>query len=73
VALVVGDVHDVSACRRAVHDVDVLADAFDLPEDGVERVLQRTIDRVALCGAELVEIREDPFAGNGAGFAAATL
>jgi hypothetical protein len=55
----VGGVDDASGARRRLDDVDVLDVPVDLPEDRIERVLERAVDRVALPRAQLVEVRED--------------
>src|SRR5215471_11706889 len=41
----------------------MFVDQFDLPEDRIERVLQRPVDRVSLRRSELVEVALDAFAG----------
>jgi hypothetical protein len=41
----------------------VLVLALDLAKDGIQRMLQRSIQPVALRGAQLVEICEDPLPG----------
>ena len=43
-------------------DGDVFVDAFDLPEDRVERMLQRPVDRIPLRRPQLIEIRVDALA-----------
>ena len=40
----------------------MFVDAFDLAKDWIERVLQRTVNRIALRRTQFVEIRVDPFA-----------
>src|SRR6185436_901758 len=66
-ALVVRDVDDPAFSGRLLGDLDVLVNALDLPENGVERVFQRAVDRVALGGAQLVEIPVNALARLGAG------
>ena len=66
VAAVVRDVHDAPAGGCGVDAVGVLGDPLDHPEDRVERVLQRPVDRVALAGAQLLEVVVDPPLGLGA-------
>ncbi len=56
VALVVGDVDDAPGEHRLLGDLDVLVDPLDLPQDRIERVLQRAINRIALRRPQLVEI-----------------
>src|SRR4029434_1544882 len=57
---VVRRVDDPAGADRGLGDLHVLADALDLAEDGVERMLERAVDRVPLRGAKLVEIAFDP-------------
>jgi hypothetical protein len=59
-ALVVGDVDDAPGNRRLLRDPDVLVDSLDLPQDGIEGVLQRAINRIALRRPQLVEVGVDP-------------
>ena len=57
-ALVIRDVERRGRARVASARVlDVLGDAADLSENRVERMLQRAVEAVPLCRAELVEIR----------------
>ena len=51
----------------------MLADALDLAEDRIERVLERPVDRVALRGPQLVEVALDPLARRAAALAVAAL
>jgi hypothetical protein len=62
VALVVRDVDRPSLARRFLRDADVFFVPFDLPEDGIQRMLEGAIDRVSLRGAQLVEVGVDPLA-----------
>ena len=61
-ALVVRDVDDTPRARRLLRDLDMLVDPFNLPEDGIERMLQRTVDGVSLRRSEFVEVGMDPLA-----------
>ena len=63
VALVIRDVDDAAIAGGRLGDVDVLVDPLDLAKNGVERMLQRPVDGVALGGAELVEIPVNALAG----------
>ena len=56
-ALVIRDVEHAPARGRFTRVLDVLGDATNLSQDGVERVLKRAIEAVSLRRAELVEIR----------------
>ena len=59
VALVVRRVHDAVAAHRRRHVVQVLVLALDLAQDGIQRMLQRAIELVALRRAQLLEIGAD--------------
>src|SRR5690606_10776662 len=49
-----------AALRRGLHRVlGLLADALDLAQDGIERVLERPVQLVALGGPQLLEVLED--------------
>ena len=72
VALVVRNVDRPSLARRFLGDADVLLDALDLAKDGIERMLERAIDRIPLRGAQLVEIGVDPLARLKLGLAVAS-
>src|SRR6185436_3742617 len=56
---VVRGVDDAPRLGCGFRDVNVLADAFDLAEDRIERVLEGAVNRVALPRAQLLEIRFD--------------
>ena len=56
-ALVIRDVEHAPACGRFARMLDVLGDATNLSQEGIERVLKRAIKAVPLRRAELVEIR----------------
>ena len=62
-ALVIGDVDDAAAASGLLRDGDVLVEPFDFSQDGIERVFQGAVDRVALRRPELVEVGVDPLAG----------
>jgi hypothetical protein len=62
VALVIRDVDRAPRAGGAFRDVDVLVDPFDLAQDRIQRMLQRPVDRVALRGAQFVEIGVDALA-----------
>ena len=59
---VIGRVDDAARARGGLDDLDVLADAFDLAENRIERMLQRAVDRIPLRRPQLVEIAVDPLA-----------
>ena len=61
-ALVVRRVDDAVIADGAEHVVQILVLALDLPQNGIERVLQRSIDRVPLGRAQLVEVAVDALA-----------
>jgi hypothetical protein len=50
------------SARRVQDVVKILGLAFDLSENGIERMLQRTIDGVALSGSQLLQIGVDALA-----------
>ena len=60
VALVIRDVDDPPRFRRLLRDFDVLVDAFDLPQDRIEGVLEGAVDGIPLRRPQLVEVRMDP-------------
>ena len=62
VALVVRRVDDAMAARRVQDVMQVLGLALDLPENGIERVLQRAVNRIPLRRPQLVEIGVDALA-----------
>ena len=62
VALVVRRVDDSMLAHRVQDVVEILGLALDLPENGIERMLQRAIDRITLSGPQLLEIRVDALA-----------
>ena len=62
VALVIRRVHDAMVARGRDRVVRVLRELLDLPQDGVERVLQRPVEFVPLRRPELVEVSLDAFA-----------
>ena len=66
-------VDDAAAARRGFDWLEVLADAFDLAQDRIERVLQRAIDGVSLRRLELVEVGFDPLTCGATAFAVAAL
>ena len=51
--------------RRVERVVRLLGNFLDLPQNGVERMLQRAIHVVTLRGAELFEITADALASGG--------
>ena len=55
----VRDIRDAALGGRLNRKVLVLDDAIDLPQDGVERILQRAIELVALRGLQLVQVAHD--------------
>ena len=61
-ALVVRRVDDAVIADGAEHVVQILVLALDLPENGIERMLQRSIDRVPLGRAQFVEVAVDALA-----------
>ena len=61
VALVIRGVDHPVAGRRGNGVVQILVLALDFPEDGVERMLQRSIQLVPLRGPQFVEIGDDTF------------
>ena len=67
VALVIGRVDDAVLPGRVNRVGDVLADAFNLAKNRVERILERAIQLVALGRPQFFEIRDDAFAGGVAG------
>jgi hypothetical protein len=73
VTAMVRRVHEAAAMRGGFHLFDVFADAFDLPQNRVERVLERAVDGVALRRSELFEVAFDPFPRGLAGFSRAVL
>ena len=56
VALVIRGVDDAMGARRVQDVVEVLRLALDLPENGIERMLQRAINRIPLGGPQFLEI-----------------
>ena len=62
VALVIRDVDDAAGACRALRDVDVFVDAFDLAQDRIERMFQGTVDRISLRRPQLVEVGVDALA-----------
>jgi hypothetical protein len=60
VALVVRGVHDATGARGALDDIEMLGDAFDLPQDRVERVFERPVHRRALRRTKFLQIPFDP-------------
>jgi hypothetical protein len=62
VALVVRNVDDAPGASGLLRDLDMLVNPFDFAQDGIERMLQRTVDGVALRGPQLVEVGMDPLA-----------
>ena len=61
-ALVVGDVNHASAARRFLWYPNPLVEPLDLSQDGIERVLEGAIDRIALRRPEFVEVGVNPLA-----------
>src|SRR5262245_1351724 len=61
-ALVIRDVDRPPAPRRFLRDPHVLVDPFYLAQDRIERVLEGSIDRIALRRPQLIEVGVDPFA-----------
>ena len=61
VALVIRGVHHTVAGRRGNGVVQILVLALDFPEDGVERMLERSIQLVPLRRPQFVEIGDDTF------------
>ena len=59
VALVIRGVDDAALGRRGLRDLDALLPPLDLPQDGVERVLQGTVERIPLRRPKLVQISMD--------------
>ena len=66
VAFVVRRVDDPPGARRRLDDVEMLDAAIDLPQNRVERVLERAVKRIPLRRLELFEVREHPLAAIGA-------
>ena len=64
VAAVVGGVDHSIPRRRVDRRRRVLADAFDLSQNRVEGIFERSIQLVALCRAQLFEIRDDSLASS---------
>ena len=66
VALVIGRVDDASGARRGFDDVEMLDVPIDLPQNRIERMLERAVERIALRRLQLLEVGEDPLAAVGA-------
>ena len=62
VALVVRRVDDASGARRRLDDLEMLDAPIDLPQNRVQRVLERAVKRIPLRRLELFEVGEDPLA-----------
>ena len=62
VALVIRGVDDAMGARRVQDVMQILGLALDLSEDGVERMLQRAVDRIPLRRPQLLEIGVDALA-----------
>ena len=62
VALVVRRVDDAVAARGGDGVVLLFGLSLDLPENGVERMLQRPVELIALCRPKLVEVGVDALA-----------
>ena len=73
VALVVRCVDHAAGARGCLDDVEVLAQALDLPQNRIQRMLQRPVDRIALRGPQLIEVALDALACVRAAFAVAAL
>ena len=58
VAFVVRGVDDPPGARRRLDDIEMLHAAIDLSQYRVERVLERAVKRVTLCGLELFQVRK---------------
>ncbi len=67
--LVIGGVHHTAGSDRSHRVVQVLVHPLDLPENRIERVLERAVDVGPLGGAQFLEIRVDAFPGLVAAFA----
>src|SRR4030095_8761542 len=66
-------INDPPAARGGLDGLEMLTNAFDLAQDRVERVLERAIDGVSLCGLELVEVGFDSLARVSAALTVAAL
>ena len=64
VAAVVRREGDAAARRGVDRQLLVLADAFDLAENRVERIFEGAVQLVALRGPQLVEVSQNPGAGD---------
>ena len=62
VALVIRRVDDPMRADGGHDVVQVLVPAFDFPQDRVERMLKRAVERITLGGAQLVEVGADALA-----------
>ena len=65
VALVIGRVDHLPGRRRRDRALDVLDVPVDLPQDRIERVLERPVERVALRRPQLLEVGVHPLPGVG--------
>ena len=63
VALVIRDIYRPTVQRGGTRDLDALFTALDLAQDRIERMLECAVDRIALRGAELVQIRVNALPG----------
>jgi hypothetical protein len=63
VALVVRDIYRPPVLRRDARDLHSFFTPLDFPQDRIERMLERAIDRIALRGAELIQICVNPLPG----------
>ncbi len=62
-------VDDAVAARRGLGRLDVFADAFDVAQQQVDRMLERPVHRVALRRPQLFEVAFDPLARFATAFA----
>ena len=62
VALVVRRVDDASRASGVLDDLKVFDAPFDFPENRIQRMLERAVERIALRCPELFEIGGDAFA-----------
>ena len=62
VALVVRRVDDAARARGRLDDLEVLDPPLDLPQNRIQRMLQRAVERIPLRRPQLFEIGEDPLA-----------
>ena len=62
VALVVRGVDDAAGAGRVFDDLEMLDPPLDLPQNRIERMFERAIERIPLRRPQLFEIGEHPFA-----------